>query len=181
MFGRHFFEFGEFGRRVRRFEKGDFKYILLELLKEKPSHGYEIIRALEDRFHGFYVPSAGSVYPTLQLFEDMGYVSLTERDGKKVYTITDEGRKFLEEHKEVIGKIQDHMKSWWSPTGRDEMRDELHNTWHELRHLGRTFGRKAHRIDSEKLSRIKEVVSRARRDIEAIFDEESGTRTPSHE
>ncbi len=68
MFGRHFFEFGEFGRRTRMFEKGDFKYILLDLLKEKPSHGYEIIRALEDRFHGFYVPSAGSVYPTLQLF-----------------------------------------------------------------------------------------------------------------
>lgn len=173
MFGRHFFEFGEFGRRARMFEQGDFKYILLDLLKDKPSHGYEIIRALEERFHGFYVPSAGIVYPTLQLFEDMGYVSLTERDGKKVYTITDEGRKFLEDHEEVIGKIKDQMKSWWGPTGRDEIREELYETWHELRHLGRTFGRRARQIDSEKLARIKEVVSRARRDIEAILDQES--------
>ena len=99
---------------------------------------------------------------------------LTERDGKKVYTITDEGRKFLEEHKEVIGKIQEHMKSWRNPTGRDEIHDELHETWHELRHLGHTFGCKAHRIDSERLARIKEVVSHARRDIEAIINQESG-------
>jgi hypothetical protein len=73
------------------------------------------------------------------------------------------------------------MKSWWSPTGRDEMRDELHNTWHELRHLGRTFGRKAHRIDSGKLARIKQMVSRSRRDIEAILDQESGTGPTSGE
>ncbi len=92
-----FFGWGHgFGpRRGRVFEKGDLKYVILDLLKDKPSHGYEVIRALEERSRGFYSPSPGSVYPTLQLLEDLGYVSATQRDGKKVYEITDEGRQAL--------------------------------------------------------------------------------------
>ena len=58
-------------RRGRVFEKGDLKYLILDLLKDEPSHGYELIRALEERFRGFYSPSPGSVYPTLQLLEDL--------------------------------------------------------------------------------------------------------------
>src|SRR5512137_1253073 len=107
MFGRRFFEHG---RHARLFEKGDLKYVILDLLKDKPSHGYEIIRALEERFQGFYSPSAGSVYPTLQLLEDIGYVKSSEQDGKKVYTITEEGRKFLHEQEATIDRIKDHMQ-----------------------------------------------------------------------
>ena len=81
MFHRGFFQWE---RKFRLFEKGDLKYVILDLLKDKPSHGYEIIRALEERFHGFYSPSAGSIYPTLQLLEDMGHVKSSEADGKKV-------------------------------------------------------------------------------------------------
>src|SRR5262245_47979249 len=59
------------GERFPR--RGDLKYVVLELLNERPRHGYDIIRALEDRFRGFYRPSPGSVYPTLQMLEDLGY------------------------------------------------------------------------------------------------------------
>jgi DNA-binding PadR family transcriptional regulator len=55
------------------FEQGDLKYVILRLLAEKPRHGYEIIKELEDRFSGAYAPSAGTVYPTLTLLEDLGY------------------------------------------------------------------------------------------------------------
>ena len=58
MFDRHLFQSE---RQSRLFEKGDLKYVILNLLKDKPSHGYEIMRALEESFHGFYTPSAGSV------------------------------------------------------------------------------------------------------------------------
>lgn len=163
MFDRHFFAFE---RHARFFEKGDLKYVILDLLKDKPSHGYEIIHALEDRFHGFYTPSAGSVYPTLQLLEDMGYVSSSERDGKKVYTITDEGKRFLNEKEEVISKIKGHMNDWGSPHSHEEFRE----TMHELRHLGHLFSRRFHNLDSEKWARIREVVSRASRDIEDIIE-----------
>ena len=163
MFHRHFFEFE---RRSRLFEKGDLKYVILDLLKDKPSHGYEMIRALEDRFHGFYTPSAGSIYPTLQLLEDMGYVSSSERDGKKIYTITEEGKKFLKEQEEVINKIKGHMRDWWNPSSHEEFHDIIH----ELRHLGRLVAQRVNTLDPEKWARIREVVSRACRDIEGIIE-----------
>ncbi len=102
MFGPRFFASE---RRSRLFEKGDLKYVVLDLLKDKPAHGYEIMRALEERSHGLYSPSAGSVYPTLQLLEDMGYVSSNQQDGKKIYAITDGGRSFLKERQENINQI----------------------------------------------------------------------------
>jgi DNA-binding PadR family transcriptional regulator len=165
MFHRPFFPFE---RHSRIFEKGDLKYVILSLLKDKPAHGYEIIRALEDYFHGFYTPSAGSVYPTLQMLEDMGYVSSSERDGKKVYTISEEGAKFLKEQQEVIDKIKGHMKEWWHPRNIEE----FHDTIDELRSLGRLVGRRAHHLGPEELARIKEVVIKARQDIEGIVGKE---------
>src|SRR5215210_5937686 len=99
--GRHGFGPG----RGRVFGKGDLKYVILDLLKERPAHGYELIRALEERFRGFYSPSPGSVYPTLQLLEDLGHVTVVQRDGKKVYTITEQGREFLEEHRGSVEEI----------------------------------------------------------------------------
>jgi len=165
MFQRPFFPFE---RHSRIFEKGDLKYVILSLLKDKPSHGYEIIRALEDYFHGFYTPSAGSVYPTLQMLEDMGYVSASERDGKKVYTITNDGLKFLKEQQEVIEKIKCHMNEWCHPHNAEE----LHNTVDELRNLGRLVGRKAHHLEAEKWARIKDVITRASHDIENILSKD---------
>jgi DNA-binding PadR family transcriptional regulator len=160
MFHRYPFEFGN---RGRIFEKGDFKYIILDLLKDKPRHGYEIISAIEDQFKGFYTPSAGSVYPTLQMLEDLGYVSSSELDGKRTYTITEEGCRFLDEHNQVVNKIKDHMKDWWSVSNFDELIEARH----ELRHLFHTFGSHGMRnISPEKLSLIKEIISRATKDIE---------------
>ena len=70
-------------RGGRMFEQGDLKYVILQLLEEKPRHGYEIIKALEDRFGGMYSPSAGTVYPTLTLLEDLGYASVNVEEGGK--------------------------------------------------------------------------------------------------
>jgi len=82
-------------RRMRHqmFESGEVKYVILRLLKEKPRHGYEVIKALEEKMGGWYTPSAGTIYPTLQLLEDQGYVRVVETEGKKVYHITPEGRR----------------------------------------------------------------------------------------
>jgi DNA-binding PadR family transcriptional regulator len=163
MFRKHFFGFEN---HSRLFEKGDLKYVILDLLKDKPSHGYEIIRALENRFHGFYSPSAGTVYPTLQLLEDMGYLKSSEQDGKKVYTITDEGRGFLNERKETMDKIKDHMRNWCGADNRDEFRDIMG----EFRDLAQILRTKAHRLHPDKMAKIKGVITKACRDIEAIVD-----------
>lgn len=99
------------GRRRRQFfESGEVKYVILELLKDKPRHGYEIIKALEQRMGGWYTPSAGTVYPTLQLLEDQGYVRVVETEGKKVYHITAEGEAFLEENRQVTDDVFERLR-----------------------------------------------------------------------
>ncbi len=75
------------------------KYVILKLVKDKPRHGYEVMKELEDQMHGCYSPSPGTVYPTLQWLEDEGLVVAKDVEGKKVYEITDAGRKFLDEHR----------------------------------------------------------------------------------
>ena len=77
------------GGRMRR---GDIRTALLAALSEGPGHGYDVIKTLEEKSGGAWKPSPGSVYPTLQLLEDEGLVRSTERDGKRVYEITDDGR-----------------------------------------------------------------------------------------
>jgi DNA-binding PadR family transcriptional regulator len=156
--------------RGRMFEKGDLKYVVLDLLEDKPSHGYEVIKALEERFRGFYSPSPGSVYPTLQLLEDLGYVTATQRDGKKVYTITEEGQEFLEEHRSSVEDIWGRVGGGWDP----EIIGEMHEIRHELKDLARLFGRKmqAGRMDRDKLRRVREVIVKSVRDIEDILEEQ---------
>lgn len=166
MFHAHKFGFKPWGERL--FQKGDFKYLILDLLKDKPHYGYEIIRALEERFHGFYAPSPGIVYPTLQMLEEMGYVTASQQDGKRTYTITDTGRKFLAEREKVAEDAKSQMEKWWNP----EIHGKLHQTMGELWELGKLIGYQAHKIDAEKLNRVREVLSQAHKDIEAILKEE---------
>jgi len=148
-------------RLERPFRRGDIKYIILDLLKDRPSYGYEIIRALEERFHGFYIPSPGTVYPALQMFEEMSYVTAAEQDGKKVYTITGEGRRFLDEQKEFGVRIRSHIRGWWNPENIDDISEAMR----EFERLARLLRDKARTADTEKLGRIRKVISRAYEDI----------------
>jgi len=88
---------GTFWGGQRFFGRGDVKYALLELLQERPMHGYEMMKALEERSGGFYAASAGTIYPTLQMLEDRGLITSSQAEGKKIYSITDLGRAFLNE------------------------------------------------------------------------------------
>lgn len=86
-FGRHG------GGRPRMFEQGDLRFVVLKLLDGKPAHGYEIIKAVEERFGGAYAPSPGIVYPTLTLLEEQGLIAVVETEGpRKLYGLTHEGR-----------------------------------------------------------------------------------------
>ena len=99
------------GRRRRRwFESGDMKYVILKLLQEKPRHGYEVMKELEERMQGCYTPSPGTVYPTLQWLEDEGLVSVRELEGKKVYEITPAGVTFLETHRDTVEDIFERIR-----------------------------------------------------------------------
>jgi DNA-binding PadR family transcriptional regulator len=83
------FKMGHGGPRRRR---GDVRAAILALLGERPMHGYEMIQELEERSDGMWRPSAGSIYPTLQLLEDEGLIAGEEHEGKRRFTLTDAGR-----------------------------------------------------------------------------------------
>ena len=149
------------------FQKGDLKYVILDLIKDKPRHGYEIIRILEERSHGLYAPSPGAVYPTLQLLEEMGYVSSAEQDGKKVYSITEEGQRFLSERGDFAEGIKKHLKEWWGGGDPGDIRD----TVAEYGKIGQMLARRFRALDAEKMRRVREVLSRAYTEIEGIVQE----------
>lgn len=98
--------FGQFGVRRRMFEQGDLRFVLLKLIGEKPSHGYELIKAIEDRLAGAYSPSPGIVYPTLTLLEELGLIRVQESEGaRKLYAITPEGVAALDQNRETVASI----------------------------------------------------------------------------
>src|SRR5271170_4546359 len=114
-FGRHFGDghHGRHGRHVRGgrfFDRGDLRFVLLHLIGEKPSHGYELITAIEEKLGGMYSPSPGVIYPTLTLLEELGYVRSETGDGtKKLYTITPEGRAFMQANQPQVDAILARM------------------------------------------------------------------------
>ena len=84
---------GQFEQKVGgRMGRGDVRAAVLSLLAEKPMHGYQIIQEIEERSGGAWKPSAGSVYPTLQLLSDEGLVKVEEANGRKTYSLTEEGK-----------------------------------------------------------------------------------------
>jgi DNA-binding PadR family transcriptional regulator len=160
--------FGGFGGGGERFfGRGDLKYVILELLKDQPRHGYDIIRALEERMRGQYRPSPGSVYPTLQMLEDLGYVTSSQEEGKKVYSITEEGRRYLTEQQSTIDDIRSRITAGWDAASRPEVADLMH----ELRMLGRTLfhhGTRGALHDPERLTKLRDIVAKARADVDAL-------------
>jgi len=161
------YPFGGHPRGEGPFQKGVFKYIILQHLKEKPGHGYEIIRALEDRLHGLYVPSAGTIYPRLQMLEAGGYVTAVLREGKKVYSITDEGQRFLSENEELGQTINDRLDAWARPENAEARR----RTMREYRRVSDALGLEIRRMDTQKLERVREVLAKTHQEILDILGE----------
>ncbi len=110
-YGRHRHHWGEGGhRRGRVFDQGDLRYVILALIAEKPRHGYELIKAIEEKLGGAYSPSPGVVYPTLTLLEELGHARVSaDAGGKKLYEITPEGTAFLAANRATVDAIFGRM------------------------------------------------------------------------
>jgi DNA-binding PadR family transcriptional regulator len=161
--GRHRFG-GEFGGRL--FDSGDLRLVILSFIAEKPSHGYEIIKGIEEQMGGAYVPSAGVVYPTLSLLEDEGFATVDVQGGKKLYTITDAGRAELKANKarieELLGRIRQVGKAFGSGRTPQVMR-AMHNFKLALK---LKFGQGG--LTNEQINRIAEIIDKAAKDVESI-------------
>src|ERR1700680_2188863 len=102
---------GRGGGLGRFFAHGDLRLVILHLIAEKPRHGYEIIKAIEEHVGGAYSPSPGVIYPTLTLLEEIGHVTVTAGDGaKKLHSITPEGQAYLDAYRPALDALLARME-----------------------------------------------------------------------
>lgn len=151
------FDFGD--EREPRARRGDIKFLLLELLSEGPAHGYDLMKRAEARTGGFRRLSPGSVYPTLQMLEDGGFVSGETSEGKRVYTLTDEGRQLL------AGRTAGESAGE-SPSDTRQELPELRRAATELAGAILQVAREGNR---ERTNRVRELLERTKREIYAIL------------
>jgi len=122
---------GRGGRIGRFFDHGDLRYVLLGLVAEQPRHGYELIKAIEEKFGGMYSPSPGVIYPTLTLLEELGYIRPDNAGGpRKQFVITPEGTEFLAASKAVVDHIFARMaeaSQVYAGGPAPEIRRAMHN------------------------------------------------------
>jgi len=157
--------------RRQWFGAGDMKYVILKLLRDKPRHGYEVMKELEERMHGCYSPSPGTIYPTLQWLEDEGLVVGREVEGKKVYEITDTGRKFLDEHKDIVEDIFDRVTETVERTVGGSMVEVNRALGQLVKAVYRT-GWKAETDAARKA--VAEILAKATAEIEALATAPAG-------
>ena len=122
-------------RLGRFFEHGDLRLVALQLIAEKPRHGYEIIKAIEEKSGGAYTPSAGAVYPTLTLLQELGHLTVTDgEDGRKLHTLTEEGAASLIANRNTVEAVFARIAQAGASNGPAPLIEEaLHKLKHALR------------------------------------------------
>jgi DNA-binding PadR family transcriptional regulator len=139
-------------------KRGEFRFLVLIALSEKPMHGYALIQEIGRTYQR--PVSAGQVYPTLQEFEDMGLVSSKAEDGKKVYSITTEGERHLEDNKDVVNRLKE---------GRDYAgKVRQFSFMNDLRDIQGMIMMNAEYIDREKMKKIEETLCESKRKVALI-------------
>ena len=136
----------------RRVPKGSVKTLILDALQDQPRHGYEIIQAIEESSNGAYRPSPGTVYPTLQMLEEMDLVEVKSANGKKVYALTDAGRTELAELQDEVEDAYDRFADEHDWAENDEFLG-LFESFPKLFHAVRKAYRRG-RLDDAKLAAI---------------------------
>jgi len=160
--GRHEMRGGRgHGRGRHRVRRGDVRSAILALLDDRPMHGYEMIQELEERTGGRWTPSAGSIYPTLQLLEDEGLVTAEEVDGRKVYSLTDTGKEAAPDRTEG-GRP-------WEQGDEDSPRFEARKEMFKLMGAAKQVARAD---DEEQLKQAAEILKDARRKLYGLLAEE---------
>lgn len=167
---RHVAGHGRRGRHGRRgggvLDHGDLRYVLLELIAEKPRHGYELIKAVEEKFGGRYSPSPGVIYPTLTLFEELGYLRPETAEGtRKLFSLTAEGQAFLAANRAVVDAILARMEEACRDGDAIAPAPEIRRAMHNLEAaLSIRLGRAP--LDADAVRAVAGMLDRAAADIE---------------
>lgn len=159
----------------RMLAQGDLKLLALALIAEQPRHGYELIKLIEEKTRGWYSPSPGVVYPTLTFLEEAGYVTAESEGAKKRYTITDTGRAYLEENRDitdmvlerlaVIGERLARRRRGWGGSQDEEQQTVPQLVGAALENLRAVAAQRLEGQNGEAETRIVEILARAAQDI----------------
>jgi DNA-binding PadR family transcriptional regulator len=164
----HWQGFGLFSGYNRFFGTGEVRLALLSMLNDAPMHGYELMKRLAERSGGIYRASAGTIYPTLQQLEDEGLVTSETQDGKKIYRLTDAGRRELERNDESVRSIWRRAQRW------QDWRNAFDPDAAEIRGPAERLVKEAFRAVAgefathERLERVREILMRAFRELEEL-------------
>src|SRR5262245_48825927 len=172
---RHGLGGGDMVRAGRMLAQGDVRLIALALIAEQPRHGYEIIKVLEDKTEGWYSPSPGMVYPTLTYLEEAGYVTAQTEGAKKLYTITDEGRAYLDQNRDFVDAVLDRlgrvgekiarMRRRFGTDERESERDGLPQLVRAALENLREVAAKRLEQDAEEEAKVVDVLARAAQEL----------------
>lgn len=150
-------------RRRRPLAHGELRFAVLKMIEEDPKHGYELIKEIETRTGGVYAPSPGVMYPTLEMLVDLGWISSKKKEGKKVFSLTEDGIAALEDHAEDAGAVMDKLDALGDEADEGapvDLRDAM-------RRLNRTVLRRAlsGELTRDQRDAIIRLVSEAEADI----------------
>lgn len=164
--GEHFSR-GFGGGRERLFDAGELKLVILSLIAEKPSYGYEIIKAIEEKLSGGYAPSPGVVYPTLTLLEEEGLTTPSTNDsGKKVYSVTEAGTAWLKENQRRLQELTERLEHTGKAFGRGRS-PQIMRAFMNLR--GAVKARVSRQsLTAEQVKKIAEAIDAAARAIDEV-------------
>jgi DNA-binding PadR family transcriptional regulator len=153
---------GPFGGRM--FGGQDLRYVVLQMISEKPSYGYEIIKSIQERLGGNYAPSPGIVYPMLTMLEEMGHASVVQEGTRKLYSITEEGAKALAENKAVVDAIfarMEHSRSAFESQRPQQIERAVENLRMALR-------MKIGSLTTEQIHAVTDIIDAAAKQIERV-------------
>ena len=151
----------------RQFDNGELRFVILQLIAEKPSYGYEIIKAIEERLSGAYAPSPGVVYPTLTMLEEEGYATVSSTEGnKKLYAATDRGLEYLKENKVTLKAIFGRMEEAGKAFGRGRS-PQIMRAIMNLRYALKIRTERSN-LSAEQVRKIAEAIDAAARVIDEV-------------
>lgn len=152
-----------------RAERGEIRYLVLEAIATQPRHGYEIIQHIEQRAGGAYRPSPGVIYPTLQMLEELGHARVVERDGRKVYTITDAGKRDLDDNRRAVG---DFYRRFEDEGSWESYAEDIAELMRGVSRLVKAFrrGAGAGRLTPETIRAIRRALDEALEKIEDVLN-----------
>ena len=163
--------FGDSFRIGRMMASGDLRLIALFFIEQQPRHGYDLIKAIEDKTGGIYVPSPGVIYPALTFLEEAGYVTSTAEGNKRLYTITEDGRTHLSDNRAAVESTLAHL-------GR--IGEQVHKVRERWEEAERNWREPPPRPDRD-MEDVEPAVNEARKDLKHAIKEAAKNRDPRNQ